>query len=177
MLEILLTYLMFENNLQESNTVEFKILMEFLKEVADQKPSTDDEFRNLLSDIRIRPSDFANRLSIPPQTVNSALARMQDKGQIKWQKYKAVELNINQDSSIIHLQNHLHLVQDFLMQSLGLPEQEAYEESLNLASNISCKLAGRICDKYHRNNNHCSDRVVIHYPKCHPHKDNYGGNE
>jgi len=163
---------MFDHNLQESHTIEFKILMEFLKEVGANNPSTDEEFKQILGSIQIRPKDFASRLSIPPQTVNSALARMQQKGQISWNKYKYVKLDINQNYAIIHLQNHIHLVQDYLMQSLGISEQEAYEESLKIAPNISCQLAACICEKYHHNT--CPGLVIL-YPECHEHCDDIGG--
>jgi Mn-dependent DtxR family transcriptional regulator len=165
---------MFDQKLQKYHTVEFKILMEFLKDVAKRHPSTNEEFRLFLSEAKFRPSEFATRLAIPPQTVNSALARMQDRNQIIWKKYKAVKLDLTHDDSIIHLQNHIHLVQDFLMQSLDLSKEEAYTESLKLAPNISCDLAEKICNKYHRNN--CSGLVVL-YPGCHDHCDDFhGGN-
>jgi Mn-dependent DtxR family transcriptional regulator len=166
---------MFDKNLQDYHTVEFKILMEFLKDVANLSPKTDQKFKEFLGNAKIRPSELAARLSIPPQTINSALTRMQEKGQIKWKKYKAVELDIVKDDSIIHLQNHLHLVQDFLTQSLDLTQEEAFEESLKLAPNISCNLAERICTKYHLNQ--CSGLVVL-YPECHDHcDDSLGGDK
>lgn len=163
---------MLDQKLQEYHTVEFKILMEFLKDVAKRHPSTNDEFTKFLKDLKVRPSEIASRLDIPPQTVNSALARMQERNQIKWKKYKAVELDLTKDDSIIHLQNHIHLVQDFLMQSLDLSEKEAYNESVKLAPNISCELAEKICNKYHHNN--CSGLVVL-CPGCHDHCEDFEG--
>lgn len=160
--------------LHEYDTVEFKILLEFLKEAEIQKPSTDEQFKGILGKIQIKPSEFATRLLIPPQTINSALTRMHEKGEIKWQKYKAVGLNISKNDSIIHLQNHIHLVQDFLMQTLHLKKDEAYRESLKFAPNISCKLAELICEKFHYN--HCTG-LVIPYDKCHEHCEDIQGEE
>ncbi|MBN2156988.1 MAG: hypothetical protein JW776_13170 [Candidatus Lokiarchaeota archaeon] len=163
---------MFDPNLQETHTVEFKILMEFLKEIVSHNPSTDEEFRQIISNVRIRPSDFAERLAIPPQTINSALARMVEKNQIMWKKYKTVQLKMEQNNSIIHLQNHIHLVQDFLLNTLDLTKKESYDEALRLAPNMSCKLAKLICEKYHRN--HCSGLVIM-YPECHEHREDEEG--
>jgi len=157
---------MSDSNLHEYDTVEFKILLEFLKKAAIQRPSTNEKFIQILSGIHIKPSELSSLLSIPPQTINSALARMQKKGEIRWKKYKTVELDISRNDSIIHLQNHIHIVQDFLMQSLHLNKEEAYYESLKFAPNISCELAEKICERFHNDN--CSG-LVVPYAKCHEH--------
>jgi Mn-dependent DtxR family transcriptional regulator len=165
---------MLDCTIQNSHTIEFKILMEFLKKVTNQSPQNYENFTNLLKKTKIKPVELASQLNSPTQTINSALKRMEERKQIIWKKYKEVGINMDNEESLIHLQNHIHLVEDFLIQTLNISKEEAFKEALKIAPIISCELAERICEKYHYN--HCKG-LVIYYPECHDHAINEKGGE
>jgi Mn-dependent DtxR family transcriptional regulator len=114
----------------------------------------------------IKPGTLAKELEIPHQTLNSALFRLSEHGLIKWEKYKDVQLTQGGLENLKHLEYHFHLVEIFLMNSLGLSSEEAIREASRLAPYFSCNLITAIYKKAD-NPSSCPNHVEpLHDPNC-----------
>ena len=137
----------------EPETLDFKILSMFM------------------FDKLTKPADISRKLNVPHSTINSALKRMQEHGYIKWVHYKGIELTSKGKESLEHLEQHLHLIEIFLNDTLNINPKDAYSEAFKLAPYFSCKLIGKICEKYDQPKvcpYHMGRKIPI-FPKCHTH--------
>ena len=100
----------------------------------------------------IRPGTLAEIFQISHSTINSALKRMEQDGFITWKHYGDIELTEKGMDALKHIQVHLHLIEIFLVDSLGLTPDQAHDESLALAPHFSCIMIKKICDKYNNPN-------------------------
>ena len=138
-----------EESYPEPGTLDYRILAHFL---FNTQP--------------IKPGSLAKLLEIPHQTLNSALFRLSDHGLIKWEKYKEVHLTETGLGKLKHLEYHFHLVEIFLMNSLGLPSEEAIKEASRLAPYFSCNLITAIYKK-EDNPTKCPNHVEpLRDPNC-----------
>jgi DtxR family Mn-dependent transcriptional regulator len=117
----------------------------------------------------IRPGTLAEKLDIRHSTINSALKRMVSDGFITWQLYGDIELTEKGRDALKHVEVHHHLIEVFLVDSLGMTAEEAREESMRLAPYFSCLIIKKICDKYN-NPEYCpSNDKIPDCPSCHTH--------
>jgi DtxR family Mn-dependent transcriptional regulator len=142
----------------EPNTLEYRILMQFLVE------------RN-----GIKAGDLAKRLDERHSTINSALKRMEERQLVKWNHYGAIELLEKGMDALKHAEVHHHLIEVYLVDTLELTPEEAHEESFRLAPHVSCTMIKRICDKYGNPATCPSKHDIPDYPGCHVHCKGSGG--
>ncbi|MBD3351467.1 MAG: hypothetical protein GF364_08265 [Candidatus Lokiarchaeota archaeon] len=121
-------------------TVEYRILVTFL---FNREPK--------------KPSDLKKILNIPHSTLNSALERMSEL--LEWHKYGLVKLKEKGNMALEHIENHRHLIDIFLQDSLNIDKETAYDESIKLAPHFSCTLIRKLCERYPT----CAQHV-IHIP-------------
>jgi DtxR family Mn-dependent transcriptional regulator len=125
----------------------------------------------LYSKSSIRPRTLADNLNIRHSTINSALKRMENEGYLTWQLYGNLELTTKGKNALKHIEVHYHLIEVFLVDSLGMTPEEAREESMRLAPHFSCTMIKKICDKYN-NPEYCPENMRIpDYPQCHTHEE------
>lgn len=91
---------------------------------------------------------LAKALKIKHSTANSAIKRLIEKGYIKWEPYKNIELIEAGVKEAEHLKLHEHLISLFLMETLNLKEMSAHTEARKIASVVSCEVIDKICEKY-----------------------------
>ncbi len=136
----------------EANTLEYKILLQFSREMRS-----------------LRPGDLAKRLDVRHSTVNSALQRMETLQLLKWNHYGVIELLGKGKDALKHIDVHLHLIATFLIETLNYSAEDAHDESLRLAPHFSCTMIKRICDKYGHPRSCPSNHEIPEYPECHKH--------
>ncbi|HME51048.1 MAG TPA: metal-dependent transcriptional regulator [Candidatus Lokiarchaeia archaeon] len=136
----------------EPGTLDYQILMQFLS-----------------NQISIRPGELSEQLQVRHPTINSALKRMEQDGYLTWKHYGGIKLTDKGMDALKHVEIHHHLIEVFLVDSLGLTPEEAHEESLALAPFFSCVIIKKICDKY-KNPEFCpSNEKIPDLPSCHTH--------
>ncbi len=136
----------------EPNTLEYRILMQFLLEKRG-----------------IKPGDLAKRLEERHSTINSALKRMEARQLIKWKHYGEIELQEKGIDELKHAEVHHHLIEVYLVETLNLTPEEAHEESFQLAPHVSCTMIKRICDKYGNPTTCPLKHEIPKCPACHGH--------
>nr|MDO8085035.1 metal-dependent transcriptional regulator [Candidatus Sigynarchaeum springense] len=136
----------------EPNTLEYRILTQFLLEKQG-----------------IKAGELARRLNTSHSTINSALKRMEARQIIKWNHYGVIELLQKGVAELKHAEVHHHLIEVYLVDTLGLTPGEAYEESFRLAPHVSCTMIKRICDKYGNPATCPSKHAIPEFPGCHGH--------
>ncbi|MBN2153492.1 MAG: metal-dependent transcriptional regulator [Candidatus Lokiarchaeota archaeon] len=136
----------------EPDTLEYRILMAFLEHKAG-----------------IKPGDLAKRFKIRHSTINSALKRMEARDLVKWKHYGEFELLEKGFEELRHAEVHHHLIEVYLVESLGMTPAEAHEESFRLAPHVSCTMIKRICDKYGNPATCPLNHEIPHFPGCHGH--------
>ncbi|HMF32020.1 MAG TPA: metal-dependent transcriptional regulator [Candidatus Lokiarchaeia archaeon] len=117
----------------------------------------------------IRPGTLAEKLDISHSTINSALKRMESNGFVTWQHYGDIELTEKGRDALKHVEVHHHLIEVFLVDSLGLTPDEAHEESMTLAPHFSCIVIKKICTKYNNPEFCPSNDKIPDFPPCHVH--------
>ncbi|MFX0098493.1 MAG: metal-dependent transcriptional regulator [Candidatus Hodarchaeota archaeon] len=135
-------------------SLEYKILLEFL-----------------FQDAGLKPGELKQSLSVRHSTINSALARMEKKQILKWNHHGKVELLEAGKTILSHLEVHHHLIEIFLVESLGLSPGHAHKQSLELAPHFSCETIKKICDKYGRPKICPNHKEIIHLSECHLHEE------
>ncbi len=136
----------------EPDTLEYRILMQFLLEKRG-----------------IKPGELSKRFGIRHSTINSALKRMEARQIIKWNHYGVIELLEKGVAELKHAEVHHHLIEVYLVDTLGLTPDEAHGESFRLAPHVSCTMIKRICDKYGNPGTCPSKHVIPEFPGCHGH--------
>jgi DtxR family Mn-dependent transcriptional regulator len=144
--------LVLNTNDVEPNTLEYRILMQFLREKGG-----------------IKPGDLSKRFDIRHSTINSALKRMESRGLIKWNHYSVIELLDKGFDELKHAEVHHHLIEVYLYETLHMTPDEAHEESFRLAPHVSCTMIKRICDKYGNPAKCPSKHEIPDFPACHGH--------
>lgn len=95
----------------------------------------------------IRPGDLKKELGIKHTTLNSILARLEEKNIIVWEKYGPVSLTDAGRKSASHLTNHHLIIEQYLKKTLKITDRVAHQEALQLAGTFSCRLIEAICAK------------------------------
>jgi Mn-dependent DtxR family transcriptional regulator len=91
---------------------------------------------------------LAKDLNLKHSTANSAIKRLVEKGYVRWELYKNVELLAAGVREAEHLKLHQHLISLFLIDTLNISETLAHREARKIASAVSCELIDKICEKY-----------------------------
>lgn len=102
----------------------------------------------LFAEDAIRPGEIAKSLSRRRSTINSALERMVQDKLIEWEKYGPVRLLTKGRGVLKHLENHLHLIEIYLLKTLNLSKEEAQQQAISLAPHCSCSLIKKIYEQY-----------------------------
>jgi Mn-dependent DtxR family transcriptional regulator len=123
----------------------------------------------LFNETGIRPGELAIKLKTHHSTVNSAIKRMEGKGYLVWKPYGDIELTELGKDALRHIEVHFHLIEVFLVESLGLNLEEAHNESLDLAPHVSCSLIKSICQKFGQPKTCPKNIEIPDYPACHSH--------
>lgn len=95
--------------------------------------------------------DIADHLNFPQSTVSSTLQRMKksDKKDIfDWEPHHGIALTETGRNVAEHLENHHHIMEIFLHNSLELDEVRSHQESEILGLSVSCNLTKIISDYY-----------------------------
>jgi DtxR family Mn-dependent transcriptional regulator len=137
----------------EPNTLEYRILMQFLLEKNG-----------------IKPGDLSKRFDIRHSTINSALKRMESRELIKWEHYGDIMLLEKGLDELKHAEVHHHLLEVYLVNTLHLTPDEAHDESFRLAPHVSCTMIKRICDMYGNPAECPSKHAIPDFPACHAHE-------
>ena len=101
----------------------------------------------------IRPGDLKKELNIKHTTLNSILARLEEKNVITWKKYGPVSLTDAGRKSASHLTSHHLIIEYYLRKTLKIPDEVAHKEALHMANTFSCELIEAICTKYNISQN------------------------
>lgn len=97
----------------------------------------------------IRAGDISKNLTIKHSTLNSILARIEEKDGIIWKKYGLISLTNCGKEYIEHLTKHKHLFSLLLTDTLKMSQEEAHScVDVELSSNLSCQIIKRIAEKY-----------------------------
>jgi len=94
---------------------------------------------------------------------------MEERQLVKWNHYGEIELLDKGIGALKHAEVHHHLIEVYLVDTLGLAPEEAHEESFRLAPHFSCTMIKRICDKYGNPGKCPSNHVIPDFPLCHNH--------
>ena len=137
----------------EPHTVDYHILLAFIK----------------TGERGLRPGEIATSLGIKHSTVNSAVKRMEARGLVTWQPYGDVELQERGREQASHLKLHVHLIEVFLVNALGLSTGDAHDEAHRLAPHFSCKIIESICNRYGQPSTCPCDEPIFEVPQCHEH--------
>lgn len=86
----------------------------------------------------VRIGEMKNHLSLPHSTLNSVVKRLESSGYVVWKEYSNVSLTEKGTNTAIHLLKHHNIMHHFLVNSLGVDDKIAHEDSLKAASVISC---------------------------------------
>ncbi|NMC05384.1 MAG: metal-dependent transcriptional regulator, partial [Candidatus Lokiarchaeota archaeon] len=119
----------------------------------------------------IKAGELAKRLNTSHSTINSALKRMGERQLVKWKHYGDIELDEKGINALKHAEVHHHLIEVYLVDTLGLAPEQAHEESFRLAPHVSCTMIKRICDKYGNPATCPSKHAIPEFPACHEHCD------
>jgi len=136
----------------EPGTLDYQILTQFL-----------------LNEVELTPREIATSLNIPHSTVNSVIKRLGEKGFLNWRRYGDIELTEHGKDALKHIEVHFHLIEVFLVESLGLSPKEAQNEARELAPHVSCMLIKKICEKYGKPRTCPMNNTIPDYPGCHSH--------
>ncbi|MEX2684812.1 MAG: metal-dependent transcriptional regulator [Candidatus Sigynarchaeota archaeon] len=136
----------------EPNTLEYRILMQFLLEKRG-----------------IKAGELARRLNTSHSTINSALKRMAERELVKWKHYGNIELDKKGIDALKHIEVHHHLIEVYLVDTLAMTPEDAHAESFRIAPHVSCTMIKRICNKYGNPATCPSKHVIPEFPGCHDH--------
>lgn len=137
----------------DSGTLDYKILLQFL-----------------FIEGGIRPGQLKKKLNAKHSTINSALKRLEEEGYIEWELYGEVNVTAEGRQFLTHVETHHHLIEVFLVESLGLTLEHAKKEALHLSSHFSCQTIRKICDKYDNPKMCPNNRQIPHHELCHKHE-------
>jgi len=91
-------------------------------------------------DGRVRPVDVARALNVAPSTVKKVLTRLVEKGYIRYQPYRVLELTEEGMATVEGLKRR-HDIVSRLLQTLGMGELEAEVEAERIEHGLSDKSA------------------------------------
>jgi len=89
---------------------------------------------------RVRPVDVARALNVAPSTVKKVLTRLAEKGYIRYQPYRVLELTDEGMATVEGLKRR-HDIVSRLLQTLGMGELEAEVEAERIEHGLSDKSA------------------------------------
>lgn len=101
---------------------------------------------------RVRPVDVARALNVAPSTVKKVLSRLAEKGYIRYQPYRLLELTEEGMATVEGLKRR-HDVVSRLLQTLGMGELEAEVEAERIEHGLSDRsvelfeLLGRVLER------------------------------
>ncbi|RMG31068.1 MAG: metal-dependent transcriptional regulator [Methanobacteriota archaeon] len=88
----------------------------------------------------VRVGEMKRYLEFPHSTLNSIVKRLEGKGYVDWEEYSNVSLTDLGEKTAIHLLKHHNIMHHYLVNTLGIKDQIAHEDSLKVAGIISCEV-------------------------------------
>jgi DtxR family Mn-dependent transcriptional regulator len=95
----------------------------------------------------VQNGEVAERLSVTPATATSMLQRLADLGLAEYVPYKGVHLTEAGQKLALEVIRHHRLIEAYLAEALGMPEDRVHEEAEVLEHYISEELAALIAAK------------------------------
>src|SRR6476646_8983362 len=84
--------------------------------------------------------EVAQRLDVTPATATSMLKRLADLGLVEYFPYKGVSLTPAGEKVALEVIRHHRLIEAYLSEALGMPEDRVHEEAEELEQLIAAKL-------------------------------------
>ena len=88
--------------------------------------------------------DINKYLKFPHSTLNSLIKRLTKKSILKWEAHQFVELESEGKIVAEHLMQHHVILDHFFISILKIDPKNAHEESLRVASMISCDIIDKM---------------------------------
>jgi DtxR family Mn-dependent transcriptional regulator len=95
----------------------------------------------------VQNGEVAERLSVTPATATSMLQRLADLGLAEYVPYKGVHLTAAGQKLALEVIRHHRLIEAYLAEALGMPEDRVHEEAEVLEHYISEELEALIAAK------------------------------
>ena len=96
----------------------------------------------------IRAGDLSKEMDIKHTTLNSQLKLLELKGLVRWDRYGPIELTEKGIEAAKHLNRHHGILENFMIEVLGMKKSEAQLETLSLAPVVSCGFVNLIGNKF-----------------------------
>ena len=95
----------------------------------------------------VQNGEVAERLGVAPATATAMLKRLAELGLVEYLPYKGVSLTAAGDRVALEVIRHHRLIEAYLAQALGMPEDRVHEEAEVLEHVLSEELEERIAAK------------------------------
>ncbi|MFN8217976.1 MAG: metal-dependent transcriptional regulator [Solirubrobacterales bacterium] len=95
----------------------------------------------------VQNGEVAERLGVAPATATAMLKRLAELGLVEYLPYKGVSLTAAGDRVALEVIRHHRLIEAYLAQALGMPEDRVHEEAEVLEHYISEELEQLIAAK------------------------------
>jgi len=92
----------------------------------------------------IRAGDLSAELNIKHTTLNSQLQALENKGLIKWRRYRTISLTDTGIKLAKHLVRHHRILELLFNNLLGMTPEQAHRESVRLFPFCSCVLINKV---------------------------------
>ncbi|MBS1880862.1 MAG: metal-dependent transcriptional regulator [Actinobacteria bacterium] len=98
-------------------------------------------------DALVQNGEVAERLGVTPATATSMLQKLADLGLVDYRPYKGVRLTGAGEKLALEVIRHHRLIEAYLAEALGMPEDRVHEEAEVLEHYISEELEALIAAK------------------------------
>jgi DtxR family Mn-dependent transcriptional regulator len=95
----------------------------------------------------VQNGEVAERLGVTPATATSMLQRLAELGLVEYVPYKGVRLTAAGENVALEVIRHHRLIEAYLAEALGMPEDRVHEEAEVLEHYISEELEALIAAK------------------------------
>ena len=96
----------------------------------------------------IRAGDLSKEMNIKHTTMNSQLKSLEEKELIEWDRYGPIKLTTKGLNTAKHLNRHHGILENFMIEILGMDKNDAQVETLSLAPIVSCNFVNSIGKKF-----------------------------
>ena len=95
----------------------------------------------------VQNGEVAERLGVTPATATSMLQRLAELGLVEYRPYKGVSLTAGGERVALEVIRHHRLIEAYLAEALGMPEDRVHEEAEVLEHYISEELEALMAAK------------------------------
>ena len=114
----------------------------------------------------MKVGEIAKKLGIPHSTVGSSIKRLEDGGNVIYERYRSVFLSNKGKELAIELVRHARLLEILLINEFNMNPKVAHSECEKFNLLFSCEVINKICEKYgHPIECPCGD-TILNSVKC-----------